>query len=148
MFHNFINRYYQDVVQHVVLYKLGELVMRYRHDAVTRARNVLVTRLSFVIKEYVGRQGMTYKSFCETFGVSRHAVYFITKKDYAALSFDHLLTVADRIGLVYSLVITRHSQARTDVQLDLPGYFEDSPLMIPHTKKKQSKPSSQIGIRH
>ncbi|QDB70315.1 hypothetical protein CF8_0147 [Aeromonas phage CF8] len=108
--------------------------MRYKNKAVSKAKNVLVTRMGYIVNLLCVR-GESVKGISDRTGASYFGLLALKNKQPEKISFDHLLVLADKLGLDYSLTM-KTVNGEHFVSLDLPGYIEMEKSMGLHRPNK------------
>lgn len=111
--------------------------MRYKHESILRIRNVLGTRLRYVINMFMEQYGYNQKQLAMSKNIPAHSISAIINFRSNRLSFDNLLTIADRLDLIYEINISRQGNGVRDINLKLPSYFDpDGIVFIPEQFKE------------
>lgn len=97
--------------------------MRYSHESVRRIRNVMLTRMGYIIKTR-NKLGVTQKTMAEEYGVSISAIRAIKSGTYSGIALDRLIMVADGMKMDYTITVVSRN-GRKDATVVLNSYATD-----------------------
>lgn len=96
--------------------------MRYNHNTVKNAKKVLVIRLGYVIN-LMTNQGQSVKNIAADTTASYYGLLAIKNGQVNKVSFEHLLTICDCLGVDFTVTLTRRNGIH-DVNVSFPTYLE------------------------
>ncbi|UOX39561.1 putative HTH-type (helix-turn-helix) transcriptional regulator [Aeromonas phage ZPAH34] len=109
--------------------------MRYNHNTVKNAKKVLVIRLGYVINLLMN-QGRSVKNIADDTTASYHGLLAIKNGKVEQVSFEHLLTICDRLGVDFTVTLERTNGIH-NVSVVFPSYLEmEASLQKKHQFKK------------
>ncbi|WNV45794.1 HTH-type transcriptional regulator [Aeromonas phage AerS_266] len=112
--------------------------MRYNHNTVKNAKKVLVIRLAYVINLMMS-QGNSVKNIADDTTASYHGLLAVKNGKANQVSFEHLLTICDRLGVDFTVTLERTNGIH-NVSVAFPTYVEMEAML----QKKHGYKNTQL----